>query len=308
MKRLWILLPACLLATGCSLLSDARTACDEEMPYESARNEPPLGVPAGAVLPDTRGALPIPQVTAVEVPREKGRCLDYPPVYSTKSQASASATSPSAAGVEVPAAASHVLDVGMNEGRQWETRLGATYQLNASADFEGGTAAEFASSTGFMVGIGYDLTSRFEIGTNFSYDRRNYDASIAGDDPGEVFPVSGRLDSLGVLFDLTYNFMSGPLSPFVVTGVGWNWVDTNIATRPPQIGCWWNPWYGYVCTSFQDTKTIDGLTYQLGAGLRYHLSDSFSLSGSYRMSWVNFPNATSMPTFDGLNLFLGWRF
>jgi opacity protein-like surface antigen len=308
MKRLWILLPVCLLATGCSLLPDANSGCEKASPYQSAQDTAPLRVPDGALPPDTRNALPIPQVMATELPLEKGRCLDHPPAYSTNSQASAGAASPSAAGVEVPAAAGGALDVGMNEGREWETRLGVAYQLNASADFEGGTTAEFASSTGFMVGVGYDLTSHFEIGANVSYDGRDYDASIAGDDPGEVFPVSGRLDSLGLVFDLTYNFMSGPLTPFVVTGIGWNWVDTNIATRPPQIGCWWDPWYGYVCTSFQDTKTFDGLTYQLGAGLRYHLSDSFSLSGSYRMSWVDFTNATGTPTFDGLNLFLGWRF
>jgi opacity protein-like surface antigen len=306
--RLLLLLPVCVFAGACSLLSDADSGCDERQPYQSAQETAPLRVPDGALPPDTRNALPIPQVTASEYPQEKGRCLDHPPVYSANAQASASGASPSTAGVAAPASDSGALDFGMNGGRAWETRLGVTYQLDASADFEGGTTAEFASSTGFMVGVGYDLTRHFEIGANFSFDQRSYDANIAGDVPGEVFPVSGRLDSLGVLFDLTYNFMTGPLTPFLVTGIGWNWVDTQIATQPPQIGCWWNPWYGYVCTSFQDTKTFDGLTYQLGAGLRYHLNDSFSLSGSYRMSWVDFANATSTPTFDGLNLILGWRF
>jgi opacity protein-like surface antigen len=308
MKRVWILLPACVLATGCSLLPDARTGCDEEMPYESAQDEPQLRMPAGSVSPDSGAALPIPQVTAPEVPRERGRCLDFPPAYSANSRASAGAASPSEAGAAAPASSRGALDFGMNGGRQWETRLGAIYQMNSSADFEGGTAAEFDSSTGFMVGIGYDLSKRFEIGANFSYDQRGYDASVAGDDPGEVFPVSGSLDAMGVVFDLTYNFMLGRFTPFAVAGAGWNWVDTNIATAPPQVGCWWNPWYGYICTGFQDTKTVDGFSYQLGAGLRYHLSNSFSLSGSYRMSWMDFPKATSTPTFDAFHLFLGWKF
>jgi opacity protein-like surface antigen len=303
-----LLLPVCAFTGACSLMPNASSDCGKAQPYQSAQQTAPLRVPDGAFPPDTRNALQVPQVTAAEFPLENGRCLDHPPVYSTGSLASASAASPSTAGVATPAAGSGTLDVGMYEGREWETRLGVSYQLNASADFAGGTTAEFASSTGFMVGVGYDLTRRFEIGANFSFDQRDYDASIAGDDPGEVFPVSGRLDSLGLSFDLTYNFMTGPLTPFAVAGVGWNWVDTQIPTAPPQIGCWWDPWYGYVCTSFQDTKTFDGLTYQLGAGLRYHLNDSFSLSGSYRMTWVDFANATSTPTFDGLNLILGWRF
>jgi len=297
-----------LPAAGCAWLPDAYTGCEEAQPYQSARQAEPLRVPTGADQADTRGALRIPEVKSPELPPEPGRCLDHPPAYSTGSQETASAASPSAEGVAVPAAAGGTLELGMDDSRPWETRLGVNYQTTANADFEGGTAAEFNSSLGFMVGIGYDLSDHFEIGANFSYDQRDFEADIAGDDPGEVFPVSGELDAMGVMFDLTYNFMTGPFTPFLVAGAGWNWVDTNIPTEPPQVGCWWNPWYGYICSGFQETKNVDGFTYMLGAGLRYHLNESLSLSGSYRMVWVDFPKATSTPTFDGFQLILGWGF
>jgi hypothetical protein len=206
---------------GCAWLPNAYTSCEEVQPYESARQAEPLRVPTSADMPDSRGALQIPEIKSPELPPEPGRCLDHPPAYSTNSQATASAASPSAAGVAVPAAAGGALDFGMDGGRPWETRLGVNYQTTASADFEGGTAAEFDSSFGFMVGIGYDVSNHFEIGANFSFDQRDYDANIAGDVPGEVFPVSGELDAMGVMFDLTYNFRSGPLTPFVTTGIGW---------------------------------------------------------------------------------------
>ena len=307
LKRIgWIAIV--LPVAGCAWLPDAYSGCNEAQPYQSARQAESLRVPAGADQPDTRNALRIPEIKSPELPPEPGSCLDHPPAYSTHTQATASAASPSAAGVAVPAAARGELDLGMNEARPWETRLGVNYQTTARADFEGGTAAEFNSSTGFLVGIGHNLTKHFEIGANFSYDQRDYDANIAGDDPGEVFPVTGSLDAMGVMFDLTYNFMPGRFTPFVTTGIGWNWVDTKIPTEPPQVGCWWNPWYGYICTGFQDTKTVDGFTYQLGAGLRYRLNESISLSGSYRRSWLDFPKATSTPTFDGIQLILGWGF
>ncbi len=98
--------------------------------------------------------------------------------------------------------------------------------------------------------------------------------------------------------------MTGRFTPFITTGVGWNFVDTNIPTAPPQVGCWWNPWYGYICQDFQETKNVDGFAYQLGAGLRYRLNKSLSLSGSYRMSWLDFPKADGTPTFDGFQLIL----
>lgn len=289
-----------LPVAGCAWLPDAYSGCDEAQPYQSSRQAEPLRVPAGGAQPDTRSALRIPEVTSPELPPEPGRCLDHPPAYSTNSLATASAAPPAAAGGE--------LDFGMDGDRQWETRLGVNYLTTASTDFDGGTTAEFDSSFGFMVGIGYDLSKHFEIGANFSYDKRDFDADIAGDAAGEVFPVSGELDAMGAMFDLTYNLMAGSFTPFLVAGAGWNWVDTNIPTAPPQVGCWWNPWYGYICSGFQETKNVDGFTYMLGAGLRYRMNESLSLSGGYRMMWVDFPKAAGTPSYDAFQLVLGWGF
>ena len=110
------------------------------------------------------------------------------------------------------------------------------------------------------------------------------------------------------MFDVQYTFLTGPVTPYVAAGVGWAWVDTNIATEPPEIGCWWHPWWGYVCTTFQDTRTFDGLAYELGAGVRYDFNDVLAADGSYRMRWVDFANATGSPSFDGFQLNLIWKF
>lgn len=71
---------AALPLAGCGLLPDAYTGCDKERPYQSAEDQPPLRVPEGADLPDTREALKIPEVRTPEVP-DDGRCLDHPPSY-----------------------------------------------------------------------------------------------------------------------------------------------------------------------------------------------------------------------------------
>ena len=113
---------------------------------------------------------------------------------------------------------------------------------------------------------------------------------------------------MSLMLDVAYTFLTGPVSPYVVGGVGWSWVDTNIATEPPQVGCWWHPWWGYVCTSWQDTRTVDGLAYEVGLGMRYDFSDSLAADAAYRMRWVDFENATSTPSFDTLQLNLVWKF
>lgn len=82
MNRLWIAMAAAAFAGGCGLLPDAYSGCDKAQPYQAAQEAPPLVVPAGADLPDTRNALHIPAVKAPQLPADPGRCLDHPPSYS----------------------------------------------------------------------------------------------------------------------------------------------------------------------------------------------------------------------------------
>jgi opacity protein-like surface antigen len=196
--------------------------------------------------------------------------------------------------------------LGADRAGTWETRLDITYQNSADWDFTGGTTADIDSDTGFLVGVGYHLSDQLELGGNLTFGQTDYDADIVGDTVLD-FSVSGEYESTSLMFDATWNFLPGEFSPFVSGSVGWSWIDTNIATEPPQTGCWWDPWWGYVCTTFQDTKSIDGFAYGVGVGARYDFSDTLALSGSYRMGWVDLDNASGTPDMDSFLLQLGWK-
>ena len=196
---------------------------------------------------------------------------------------------------------------------QWETRLGVLFQNSSDWDFDGGTTAEIDSDTSFLVGASYHLNENLELGGNIAFGQTDYDADIAtdlnGDEIADGFlSVSGEYESTTLMFDATWNFLSGPFTPFVTGSLGWAWIDTNIADEPPQTGCWWDPWWGYVCTTFQDTKTLDGLAYGVGVGARYDFSDSLAVSASYRMGWVDLDKADGTPDMDSFLLQLGWKF
>jgi len=307
MRMVW--LAAALPIGGCGWLPDAYTGCDEARPYQSARQVESLRVPAGADQPDTRNALRIPELNSPELPVDPGTCLEHPPSFGAGPLVAGAAVSPSSTTAGAgPADGGRLPDLSMDDGSPWQGRIGAHYQPTTDVDFDGGSTVEFNSSTGFMIGLGYELSEHLEVGANFTYDERDYEASLAGDVPGERFPVKGDLESMGVMFDLSYYFLTGRIRPFVTTGAGWNFVDTNIPTAPPQVGCWWNPWYGYICEDFQDTKSVDGFAYQVGAGVRYQVNPRISLSGSYKMNWVDFPKADGTPTFDAIQLILNWGF
>ncbi len=195
-----------------------------------------------------------------------------------------------------------------SQAGQWEATVGVIASNSTSIDFEGGSSADVDSSFGFMAGAGYHLTDRLRVGSSFTYDSKDYSADVAGDTPGESFTADGSLDTMSLMFDAAYTFLTGPITPYVVGGVGWAWVDTNIASAPPEVGCWWHPWWGYICTSWQDTRTVDGLAYELGIGMRYNFSNSLAADGAYRMRWMDFENAASTPSFDTLQLNLVWKF
>jgi outer membrane protein assembly factor BamD len=191
---------------------------------------------------------------------------------------------------------------------QWEATVGVVASNSSDVNFKGGPTATIDSGFGFMAGAGYHFTDRLRVGSTFTFDQKDYSADVAGDTSSEPYAIKGSLDTMSLMLDVAYTFLTGPFTPYVVGGLGWAWVDTNIATEPPQVGCWYHPWYGYICTSWQDTKTVDGLAYEVGIGMRYNFSNSLAADGAYRMRWMDFENATGAPSFDTLQLNLVWKF
>jgi hypothetical protein len=97
----------------------------------------------------------------------------------------------------------------------------------------------------------------------------------------------------------TYYFLDKNFTPFISGSVGYTWVDTNIPTGPPMGNyCWWDPWYGYICTPYVPTKTQSDWTYGGGVGIRYDFNRRFSMQGSYNKSWMNLDNTSGSTDFD----------
>jgi outer membrane protein assembly factor BamD len=192
---------------------------------------------------------------------------------------------------------------------RWEAFGGVQSQGGTDVTAKGGTTADFSSSATFLIGVGYNFTERLELAAMLGFDQKDYTAQIAGDTPGETFPVKGSMDTFSLMLDGTFNIMhAGRWTPYVMGGVGWTKVDTNIATAPPDVGCWWDPWYGYVCASFQDTKNLNGLAYQVGLGVRYEINPAFDVRGSYQMSWQDLGDQIDGTDFDGFQVLFGWKF
>jgi hypothetical protein len=192
----------------------------------------------------------------------------------------------------------------------WESKFGLMYNGSWDSGFSGGSTADVSSELGFDFGVSYFTSDRLSFGGSFEYDSPSYTASLVNStNPNQIYNIRGSLENIRFLADATYYFLDqGPFNVFGSALVGWTWTDTNIATSPPQTGCWWDPWWGLICTSWQNTRTIDGFSYGLALGGRYDFSRTFAMEASYRLVWTDYGNATGTPSQDGFKLTFNWKF
>lgn len=175
----------------------------------------------------------------------------------------------------------------------FDVSIVARYQDSANYNFNDGAKAHTDSSWGWGFDFGYNFTDHFNFGFDLSADSIDYSATFMPSWlPGTTARVDGQLDTYTAHFNATWNFLRGPVTPFVTAGVGWTYVDSNFSNGPPQIGCWWDPWFGYVCANFQDTKDETDFSWSAAVGLRWDVTDTVFLRGSVGTMWVDLNHAS----------------
>jgi len=193
------------------------------------------------------------------------------------------------------------------EGR-WELNLGTFYQLGTDVDEQNGSTIETDDEFGFALGGGYNFSDRLATSLGLQWVGVGYDATVVDQD-GETSRISGSFDQFTLAAIAILYLSEGALAPYVGGGLGWTWIDTKIPDGPPVGGCWWDPWWGYVCYTDYPTKTTDAFTYQLTLGLRYELNnDRTFLRLGYTSEWMDFDNGDGTPRLDVIVLDIGWMF
>ncbi|NCF25650.1 MAG: outer membrane beta-barrel protein [Gammaproteobacteria bacterium] len=196
-----------------------------------------------------------------------------------------------------------------NRAGAWEWSIAAIYQDSASSGAEGGSNLKLDSEWGLGINFGYNFTNKLYLGADIEWIRPDFTATLVEDavDPRtisidhEMYQFNGRIK--GVL-----TFLEGPLSPFVEAGIGWSYFDSNVADGPPVTGCWWHPWWGYICQNYYSTFSSTEFSYGGALGLRYVLRGGMTLRLSVNQYWIDVGNAGGDPTLNAARLEIGWAF
>jgi opacity protein-like surface antigen len=189
----------------------------------------------------------------------------------------------------------------------WEVGADLVYQDGNEFDFDGGTTVNLDAEWGISVTFGYRFNANLELQFALDWSDVDYTADLRRD-IGTFSRVSGEMEAFTPRVNLQFNFMQGPFTPFVMGGVGYAFIYTNIPNGRPQSGCWWDPWYGYICTTVQPTRSADEFVYQGGVGIRWDFSDTGSLRAAYERHYIDLSHADSAPFVDQAKIGFSFRY
>ncbi len=192
----------------------------------------------------------------------------------------------------------------------WDWSIGAVYQLSETATGSNGSFMSIDDELGLGISFNYNFNRRFALGVDLDWLSPDYEAVLVNDeDPSQSFRIDHSASQWNGRIKGTFNLVeNGPLVPYAQIGFGWSWFDSNVADGPPQTGCWWHPWWGYICSNFYRTFSSTELTYGGALGLRYELRGGSFLNLSYDYWEIDAGGDRANPSLTNWRLTYGWRF
>ncbi len=184
-------------------------------------------------------------------------------------------------------------------GGRWEFILPIIFTDSVTVNGQGGSSVDINSDWGGGFGFGYNINDRFQINGIYSWGYRSYDAKIVQTD-GSTLKYNNSMNTSTLALNGIFYILDGNVAPFISGGIGITHIDTNIpSSGPPTNACWWDPWWGYVCSTYVPTKTQDDFSYSAGLGLRWDINPQFSMQGAYNKMWIDIQHASGgAPDFD----------
>jgi opacity protein-like surface antigen len=190
----------------------------------------------------------------------------------------------------------------------FDVTLGAASLFSEKVGGAEGSSLDIDSNTGIQAGIDYYLTNRLSVGFDMSWLNPRYTATLVPEDGSPDVTVSHRSTIFNGQFSAAYDLMDGPFTPFAEAGIGWTYFDSNVLDSDPIVGCWWDPFWGYICDAFYSTYSDTNFSYHATLGFRWDFSMEMFAKASYRWLEVDLGSGAAKPMMEQALLEIGWRF
>jgi opacity protein-like surface antigen len=197
-----------------------------------------------------------------------------------------------------------------NRANSWEWSFAVLYQESKSMGSTAGSSLNVDDDYGIGFNFGYNFTNHLTLGVDLDWLSPDYKAVLVDDSvsPARTTTIDHEFSQFNGRIKGTYSFLDGPFMPFVEAGIGWSYFDSNVLDGPPITGCYWHPWWGYICSNFYSTFSSTTFTYGAGLGFRYHFRGGSFLKASYNVWELDDLGNVSDSTISGARLEFGWGF
>ena len=177
-----------------------------------------------------------------------------------------------------------------NRAETWDLSVQTRYTAETDYSNSNGASLSLSDDLGWGFGFDYNMNEKVSLGLLIAWRSINYNATYTdATDPTDIGYYGGELDTGTFAAMGQWNILPKTLTPYANAAIGWTLVDTNIVADY-QVGCWYDPWWGYVCNGYESTYGSDGVSYALGAGIRWEPKDSVYIQIGYEADWLDLDN------------------
>lgn len=196
-----------------------------------------------------------------------------------------------------------------DRAQTWEIGFNVFNAYSDTLSGQGGSSVDIDSAIGFGGVASYNLTNRVAVLGELNWSSPDYRANLNIDDggAGAIESIHGSLDVLTVMLKGLFYFSESDFSPYLEVGAGWSRIDSNIADGPPSTGCWWDPWWGYVCAQSFDTYHDTRSTYTGAFGVRWDIDPTLLLKLSWGVLEIDAGARTEQSSQDVFRVEFSWK-
>jgi len=182
----------------------------------------------------------------------------------------------------------------------WQFYIAPQFTNSKLLQFDNGAEADINESSGWAFGIGYNVNEHIELNLAFSNSNSNYSGTRIidntpedPDNPNGPQEFTANLYTSSIKFDFTYNLLKSNFTPFIAANIGSTYIDSGVPTGDIITGCWYDPWYGYVCYPTAQTYTSTEFSYGASLGLRYDFKSAFFIKASASKNYLDISSSNS---------------
>lgn len=177
---------------------------------------------------------------------------------------------------------------------KWEFFLAPQFTNSKLLKFDNGAEADINERSGLGFGFGYNLNKHVELNMLFTSSNANYTGTRILDNTSKTKEkFVANLYTTSINFGFTYNLLSTPFTPYISGEFGSTYIDSGIPTGDITTVCWWDPWWGYICTPSAQTYTARKFNYGAEIGLRYDFNRKFYIKGGIGENLVDIDSSNT---------------